>query len=117
MTARKSYHLHKRLGDQLLTALTILLSVLLFVAAPLQANGVLSPPLFGLFFVDMKRLRIELMREVEDFLARHKMGTECEGAALGEILVVQKLVGCVRCHRDPKAQLFFTSSFSLHDRP
>jgi hypothetical protein len=50
MTARKSYHLHKRLGDQLLTALTILLSVLLFVAAPLQANGVLSAPLFGVFF-------------------------------------------------------------------
>jgi hypothetical protein len=50
MTARKFHHRHERLGDQLLTALTILLSVLLFVAAPLQANGVLSAPLFGLFF-------------------------------------------------------------------
>jgi hypothetical protein len=44
MTARESHHRHERLGDQLLTALTILLSVLLFVAAPLQANGVLSAP-------------------------------------------------------------------------
>ena len=50
MAARKSYDRHERLGDQLLTALTMLLSVLLFVAAPLQANGVLSAPLFGLFF-------------------------------------------------------------------
>jgi hypothetical protein len=50
MTARKSHHRRERLGDQLLTASTILLSVLLFVAAPLQANGVLSAPLFGLFF-------------------------------------------------------------------
>jgi len=50
MTAGKSHHRHQQLGDQLLTALTILLSVLLFVVAPLQANGVLSTPLFGLFF-------------------------------------------------------------------
>ena len=50
MTARKVQHRHERLGNQLLTALTILLSVLLFVAAPLQANGVLSAPWFGLLF-------------------------------------------------------------------
>jgi hypothetical protein len=50
MTAKKFHHRHERFGDQLLTALTILLSVLLFVAAPLQANGVLPAPLFGLFF-------------------------------------------------------------------
>ena len=50
MTARKSHLRQERLRDQLLTALTILLSVLLFVAAPLQANGVLSAPSFGLLF-------------------------------------------------------------------
>jgi hypothetical protein len=41
---------NERFNDQLLTVLTILLSVLLFVAAPLQANSVLSAPLFGLLF-------------------------------------------------------------------
>jgi Ion channel len=50
MTARKSQHGHERRGNQLLTALTIFLSFLLFVAAPLQANGVLSAPWFGLLF-------------------------------------------------------------------
>ena len=50
MTARKSQHRHEQLGNQLLTALTILLSGLLFVAAPLQANGVLSGSWFGLLF-------------------------------------------------------------------
>jgi Ion channel len=50
MTARQSHHWHVRLGDQLLTALTILLSILLFGAAPLQANGVLSAPSLGLLF-------------------------------------------------------------------
>jgi hypothetical protein len=67
MTARKSYHRHERIGDQLLTALTILLSALLFVAAPLQANGVLSAPLFGLmlipasFIVSGNRVAVVLM--------------------------------------------------------
>ena len=41
MTNAKSQHRPSDFGNQLLTALTILLSVLLFVAAPLQANGVL----------------------------------------------------------------------------
>ena len=50
MTARKSQHRHARLDNQLLSALTIFLSVLLFVAAPLQANGVLSAPWFGILF-------------------------------------------------------------------
>ena len=50
MTTRKSQHRHARLDNQLLTALTIFLSVLLFVAAPLQANGVLSAPWFGILF-------------------------------------------------------------------
>ena len=50
MTARKSQHGHERLGNQLLTALTVFLSFLLFVVAPLQANGVLSAPWFGLLF-------------------------------------------------------------------
>ena len=38
------------IGSQLLTALTIFLSALLFIAAPLQANGVLSGSWFGLLF-------------------------------------------------------------------
>lgn len=50
MTAGQSHCRHEQLGDQLLTALTILLSVLLFIVAPLQANGVLPAPSFGLLF-------------------------------------------------------------------
>jgi hypothetical protein len=50
MVTGKSHCRDGRLSDQLLTVLAILLSVLLFVAAPLQANGVLSSPSFGLFF-------------------------------------------------------------------
>lgn len=50
MVAGKSQRRDDRVSDQLLTQLTILLAALLFVAAPLQANGVLSSPLFGLFF-------------------------------------------------------------------
>jgi len=38
------------LSDKLLTTLTILLSVLLFAIAPLQANGVISGRYFGLMF-------------------------------------------------------------------
>lgn len=41
---------HERLNDRLLPVLTILLSALLFVAAPLQANGVITTPLWGLLF-------------------------------------------------------------------
>jgi hypothetical protein len=42
--------LTRRINDQLLTALTILLSLLLFVVAPLQANGVISGTFFGIMF-------------------------------------------------------------------
>jgi hypothetical protein len=40
----------RRINDQLLTALTILLLLLLFVMAPLQANGVISGTSFGVLF-------------------------------------------------------------------
>jgi len=42
--------LKRRINDQILTTLTILLSFLLFVMAPLQANGVISGTLFGVMF-------------------------------------------------------------------
>jgi hypothetical protein len=42
--------LKRRINDQLLTALTLLLSLLLFVMAPLQANGVISGTSFGVMF-------------------------------------------------------------------
>jgi len=41
---------NQHLNDRLLTAQTVSLSVLLFVAAPLQANGFFTLPLFGLLF-------------------------------------------------------------------
>jgi hypothetical protein len=40
----------QRLNDELLTILTILLSILVFVVAPLQANGVIDGRYFGLIF-------------------------------------------------------------------
>jgi hypothetical protein len=40
----------RKLSDALLTTLTILLSVLVFVVAPLQANGVIAERYFGLIF-------------------------------------------------------------------
>lgn len=42
--------LTRRMRDQLLTALTILLSLLLFVIEPLQANGIISGAYFGIMF-------------------------------------------------------------------
>src|SRR5260221_5038743 len=48
--ARPGVFLKRRISDQLLTALTILLSFLRFVIAPLQANGVISGTLFGDMF-------------------------------------------------------------------
>ncbi len=42
--------LEQKLSDKLLTTLTILLSVLIFVIAPLQANGVITGRYFGLIF-------------------------------------------------------------------
>jgi hypothetical protein len=40
----------RRLNDELLTTLTILLSILVFVVAPLQANGIIAGRYFGLIF-------------------------------------------------------------------
>jgi hypothetical protein len=40
----------QRLSDKLLTTLTILLSILVFVVAPLQASGVVTGRYFGLIF-------------------------------------------------------------------
>jgi hypothetical protein len=40
----------RRLSDELLTTLTILLTILIFVVAPLQANGVVAERYFGLIF-------------------------------------------------------------------
>ncbi len=43
-------HLQERLRDPLLTALTILLAILMFVIAPLQATGLVAAHYFGLAF-------------------------------------------------------------------
>ncbi len=43
--------LRERSSDQLLTALTVMLAVLLFVAAPMQAKGVIAAHYFGIAFV------------------------------------------------------------------
>jgi hypothetical protein len=42
--------LHQRLSDPLLTVLTLMLSLLLFVLAPMQAAGVVTGQHFGYFF-------------------------------------------------------------------
>jgi hypothetical protein len=48
--AREGVLLKRRINDQLLIVLTILLSLLLFVFAPMQANGVISATTFGVIF-------------------------------------------------------------------
>jgi hypothetical protein len=48
--AREGVLLKRRISDQLLIVLTILLSLLLFVIAPMQANGVISATTFGVIF-------------------------------------------------------------------
>jgi hypothetical protein len=48
--AREGVFLKRRINDQLLIVLTILLSLLLFVIAPMQANGVISATTFGVIF-------------------------------------------------------------------
>jgi hypothetical protein len=48
--ARPGVFLKRRISDHSLTALTILLSLLLFVIAPLQADGVISGTYFGILF-------------------------------------------------------------------
>jgi len=49
-TKKGVHYLHERLRDPLLTALTAMLAVLLFVVAPLQASGVLAAHWFGIAF-------------------------------------------------------------------
>jgi Ion channel len=44
------YRLQKRYGDPLLTALTVMLAVLLFVVGPLQAAGIVAAHYFGIAF-------------------------------------------------------------------
>jgi len=48
--AREGVFLKRRINDQLLILLTFLLSLLLFVIAPMQANGVISGTTFGVIF-------------------------------------------------------------------
>jgi len=43
-------HLRERLGDPLLTALTVMMALLLFVIGPLQAAGVAAAHFFGILF-------------------------------------------------------------------
>jgi hypothetical protein len=43
--------LHQRLGDPLLTVLTLMLSILLFVIGPMQAAGLVTGQHFGYFFL------------------------------------------------------------------
>src|SRR5262249_56870622 len=50
MTGKYFRHLQDRYGDPLLTALTLLLAILLFVIGPLQATGTVTAHLFGLVF-------------------------------------------------------------------
>jgi len=48
--AREGVFLKRRINDQLLIVMTLLLSLLLFVVAPMQANGVISGTSFGVIF-------------------------------------------------------------------
>jgi Ion channel len=48
--AKEGVFLKRRVNDQLLIVMTILLSLLLFVIAPMQANGVISGTSFGVIF-------------------------------------------------------------------
>ena len=48
--AREGVLLKRRINDQLLIVLTILLSLLLFVIGPAQANGVISGTVLGVIF-------------------------------------------------------------------
>jgi hypothetical protein len=50
MNAKTFRELRDRLADPLLTALTIMLTILLFVVAPLQAAGVVAAHNFGIVF-------------------------------------------------------------------
>jgi hypothetical protein len=50
MKAESFHDQRKRLTDPLLTALTAVLAMILFVVAPLQAAGVVAAHSFGLVF-------------------------------------------------------------------
>jgi len=50
MKNAKLLSLHERLGDPLLTVLTIMLAILMFVVGPLQAAGIVAAHHFGLAF-------------------------------------------------------------------
>ena len=50
VTGERFRRIQERLGDPLLTALTIMLAVLLFVVAPLQAEGIVAAHNFGIAF-------------------------------------------------------------------
>jgi hypothetical protein len=50
MASREGVLLKRRISDQLLVVLTILLSLLLFAIAPMQANGVISGTTLGVIF-------------------------------------------------------------------
>ena len=49
-TRDRFHQLQERLQDPLLTALTIMLAILMFVIAPLQAMGLIAAPYFGIAF-------------------------------------------------------------------
>jgi hypothetical protein len=49
-TRDRFHQLQERLQDPLLTALTIMLAILMFVIAPLQAMGLLAAHYFGIAF-------------------------------------------------------------------
>ena len=48
--AKEGVFLKRRINDQLLVVLTIVLSLLLFVIGPMQANGVISGAVLGVIF-------------------------------------------------------------------
>jgi hypothetical protein len=50
MSAQKFHELHERLSDPILTLLTLMLLILLFVIGPMQAAGVIKGNHFGYFF-------------------------------------------------------------------
>src|SRR5271168_2241313 len=50
MKVQRFHHLQEQYSDPLLTALTIMLALLLFVVGPLQAAGVVAAHQFGIAF-------------------------------------------------------------------
>src|SRR5476651_1538383 len=60
-TSDRFRQLQERLQDPLLTALTILLAILLFVIAPLQATGLLAAHYFGIAFAPVLIVAVFVM--------------------------------------------------------